>query len=264
MLFVGPFLATGCQINPETGESQFNLISPQQEIQLGNEVDRQVQQEFDIYENERVNEYVSRVGQKMARQASWQQPDYRFGVVRDENLNAFALPGGPIYISTGLLDRMENEAQLAGVLGHEVAHISARHHSQSMSRQLGYSTALQAVTAAVDGTPNDSTRQVMDLVFTVVNRGFSREQEMQSDQLGLHYMVQADYDPKGLRQLMVILANEGGSTTGLGQIFATHPSGSERIAQIDALIQQRYSHTQQNSRYALEPESYRSHLRSLR
>ena len=127
-------LAPGCSINPATGKSQFSLVSESQEIQLGVEGDKGIQAEYGIYEDPELTAYVDRVGQKLAAVSERPDLEWHFRVIDSPVINAFALPGGYIYITRGILAVLNSEAQLAGVLGHEIGHVTARHGAQQMTR----------------------------------------------------------------------------------------------------------------------------------
>ncbi|PYQ59288.1 MAG: peptidase M48, partial [Acidobacteria bacterium] len=125
----------GCSTNPATGKPQLALISEQQEIQLGRDYDQQIQRLLGVYPDPRLQEYVDRIGQKLA--AGSERPDlaWTFRVVDDPVVNAFALPGGHVYVTRGLMTHLTSEAQLAAVLGHEIGHVTARHSVTQMSKQ---------------------------------------------------------------------------------------------------------------------------------
>src|SRR5688572_22382281 len=139
--FVAVALLAGCATNPVTGERQFNLVSEEQEIELGQKAEPEIVKQFGgLYQDPQVQGVVQDVGMKLAKASDRPDLPWRFHVVNSPDLNAFALPGGGIFITQGLLSQLTNEAQLAGVLGHEVAHVAARHQA----RQISKSTALQA------------------------------------------------------------------------------------------------------------------------
>lgn len=266
VLFMLPVV--GCQVNPETGRSDFNIISPQREVAMGQSFQSEVEKKYTPYGDQRLQEYVSEIGRKVAKNAGWQFPSYSFTVVKKEALNAFALPGGPIYITTGLLSKLENEAQLAGVLAHEVGHISARHHSTAMSRQFGFSTAANiafTVTAQGESGINSSqVRKAFGLFMNVIDSGFSRSSELQADRLGLVYMVEAGYPPEGLIGVFEILGKEGGGVGGLGQLFRSHPTENSRIDQVREQIELRFAYTRENPSYIRRKKAFLQRTEVLR
>lgn len=269
VLFIGCFfLLPSCQVNPETRRTELNAISPEREIELGEAYRKKVEAEFSALRNGRVQSYVRSVGNRISRYARWQKPDYQFTVLKDSSPNAFALPGGPIYVTTGLLKEMENEAQLAGVLAHEVGHISARHHSQSITRRMGLSLGSRAVLSVIhpEGSFQQSpgTRQLMGVMAGLVDNGFSRSEEFEADELAVHYMVPAGYDPSGLIQLFEILQRLRGASSPLGNVFSTHPSGQNRIENVDSLIQSRYRNTRGHQAYKLNGVEYERAMRGVR
>ena len=128
-------LLLGCATNPATGKPQLALISEQQEIELGRQNDQQVQQQLGLYPDPRLQDYVNRVGQKLAAASERPNLAWTFRVVDDPVVNAFALPGGHIYVTRGLMTHLTSEAELAAVLGHEIGHVTARHSVEQMSKQ---------------------------------------------------------------------------------------------------------------------------------
>ncbi|MBK9052607.1 MAG: M48 family metallopeptidase [Chloroflexi bacterium] len=159
----------------------------------------------------------------------------------DQTINAFALPGGPLFITAALYDRMETEGQLAGVMGHEIGHVVARHSAQQMAQtQLTQGLTGAFVVAAYDPeNPNSQySAQMAMLVGQLVNMKFGRDDELQSDRLGVRFLSQAGYDPRALIAVMQVLAeaSEGGPP----EFFSTHPNPDNRIERIEAAIAEEF------------------------
>jgi beta-barrel assembly-enhancing protease len=237
------------QVNPVTGEKQHVAMSVDQEMALGlqaaPEMASKMGGDVDPGEDPRAG-LVDEVGRRLVRTSEARKSPYvenfHFHLLRDpKTINAFALPGGQVFITEGLLNRLENEAQLAGVLGHEIGHVIARHSAQQMAKgQLG-----QILTVAVGvGADNDQGRgRNAQLVAAMVNQmsqlRFSREDESQADHYGLKYMAQAGYDPGAMLDVMKILKQASGGQHP-PEILATHPLPDTRLEQIQSEIRREY------------------------
>jgi len=217
-LLIGSTLLGACSTNPATGRSQLNLLSRTEEIQIGQEAAPELTVAYGgEVPSEELTAYVTEIGMNLAAQTEADNPSlpWSFTFLNTDVINAFALPGGQVFITRGLVERMDNEAQLAGVLGHEIAHVTARHANNRLSRQLGLSIAA-AVGGAVIGDDEDMQMLVNGLVTGagVYALTFDRGQESESDLLGMRYMAKAGYDPTGQLQVMQILAE---ASSGPGQ-----------------------------------------------
>ncbi|MEO0455159.1 MAG: M48 family metallopeptidase [Cyanobacteria bacterium P01_A01_bin.114] len=229
---------TSVSENPITGEKQRIALSPEQEIVLGQQGKQEVLAEYGgLYRSPALQAYVDQVGQAVVQQSVAAQLPYvyEFHVVDDaETVNAFALPGGQIFITTGLLGDLETEAQLAGVLGHEVAHVVARHGSEHLARQQLGAALVNAVGVAVSDDARSARQAAMiaQAVNQVINLRYGREAELESDRLGFEFMTAADYNPEGIVELMEILdqAQSGGRPP---EFLNTHPDPGNRIERLE-------------------------------
>lgn len=196
LLLVALPLLGGCEINPETGSLDFNTVRPEDEKEIGAEAHRQVLAEFGgVYYDPALAAYVERVGHKMGEQSKTRYFDYRFTVLDSPSINAFALPGGYIYITRGLLALLSSEAELAGVLGHELAHVTARHGAQRLSRMKAAERFCATFICDFElPVLSDMAAIGMDLAFG----GFTQDQELEADRLGIRYMQRAGYDPHSM------------------------------------------------------------------
>lgn len=233
---------TGCQTNPATGERQFLYLDTQQEIQLGQQAAAEVTQQVPAVDSPQLQSYVSGVGQKLAGLSERPDLPWEFTVLNSDTINAFALPGGKVFIYRGLLDAMSNEAQLAGVLAHEVGHVTARHHNDRMVQQLG--VQLVGTGLQVAGTVTDEQAFQYAGLATQVGGGLAvmkwgRDDEHQSDELGLRYMVEAGYNPRGMVQLMQVLRDASGGGGG-PEWLSTHPTPASRIDELEQMIDSRF------------------------
>lgn len=246
----------GCVTNPATGDTSLNLLSEQQEIQIGSDAEPKfIAENGGLIPSPEIQRYVEDLGQRLA--AASERPDlpWSFNVLNSPVINAFALPGGKVFISRGLMSQMTNEAQLAGVLGHEVGHITAQHVNARMSQQMILQGIAAGVTVAGEATDNDTLRILG--VGTSVGGGvyllkFGRDQETQSDELGVRYMTRLGYSPWGQVQVMQILDAAQGNGRG-PEFFATHPLPQTRIDRLEAYISEKYPNAPRPDR---DVESY--------
>ena len=234
---------TGCVTNPATGKQSLNLISEEREIAIGAEAEPQfIQENGGLVESQRVRDYVTRLGMELAAVSERPHLPWSFNVLNSDVINAFALPGGKVFISRGLIEKMTNEAQLAGVLGHEVGHVTAQHVNARMSQALIIQGIAVGATVAGE-VADDDTLRVLG-VGAGVGGGvyllkFGRDQESESDELGVRYMTRLGYNPWGQVQVMQILKEAQGGGGG-PEFFATHPLPQTRIDRLQRLIAQQY------------------------
>ncbi len=240
-------LFSGCAVNPVTGRKELALfeVSDQQEVEIGQKAFPAAQQQMGgVYPDAALNDYVNRVGLRLAKLSSRPGLPYQFQVINDSTPNAFALPGGFIAITRGLLVNLENESQLAAVLGHEVAHVDARHSVQGMQRGALYDLGLTVLSGAVGTTSfGPLASQAGKLAAGLLDRSYSREQERESDWLGIDYMVRAGYNPNGAIELQEFFSRklEGGAESDwVGGLFRTHPFSRERLEANRDYIRRRY------------------------
>jgi predicted Zn-dependent protease len=224
-------LCTGCSVNPVTGENQLILVSPEQEKQMGEQYAKQVEKELgQSVKDTQLQNYINSVGQKVARISHSPEVGFSYKAIDHNSVNAFALPGGYIYITTGLLKVLNTESQLAGILAHETAHVTARHIAQLITRDyligIGFSVAGSQTSSAV--------LRVADIVRQLEGMSFSRTQEKQADEVGLDYLVKAGYTPYGMIETMEILQTQSNSRT--IEFFSTHPNPENRIGYIQERI----------------------------
>ena len=222
--------------NEITGENQSVALTPQQEIALGLQAQPEMAQQFGGEVSHRVNDYVEAVGQRIVRQSAAAGTPYQFDfhVLADpKTVNAFALPGGQISVTLGMLGRLTTEAELAGVLAHEVGHVVGRHSAEQLSKQQFAQALVGAAGIATADGSMDAQRNaaIAAAVAQLVTMRFGRQDELQSDSLGVFFMKEAGYDPRGIESLMQILAREGGGR-GQPEFFSTHPDPGNRVARI--------------------------------
>lgn len=241
-------LLSGCAVNPVTGRSELALMqmSPAEEIALGKSAFEQaLQQEGGRFDDTALNEYVDRVGQRLARRSQRPDLEFHFEVVNDSSPNAFALPGGYVAITRGLLVNLSNEAELAAVLGHEIGHVCARHSLQGMQRGALLGGAAGLLGSLADSAGYGWLADPLGIATNLIDKRYSREQESEADRLGIDYMVLAGYDPVGAVQLQEYFAREiekGADSQWLNGLFRSHPFSSQRLAQNRQYIATHYPH----------------------
>lgn len=239
-----------CTTNPATGKSQFNYYSTSEEIQIGEQAGPELTKEYGgTVPDVELQAYVARVGRTLASKTEGDNPNlpWEFTLLNDEIVNAFALPGGKVFISRGLMEKMTNEAQLAGVLGHECGHVTAQHIDQQMGQTLAVGIGLSVLGAAT----SDSDRgQAISAAAGLFGQGYllkyGRDQESEADTLGMRYMARSGYDPAGQLQVMQILKAVEKEAGGRGapEWLSTHPAPQTRIDRIRRLLSTTFADTQ--------------------
>ncbi|MDO8666683.1 MAG: M48 family metallopeptidase, partial [Gemmatimonadales bacterium] len=220
--------APGCARNAATGANQFSLISEAQEIQMGRDNDQQVAASLGLYPDAALQEYVQQLGARIAATTERPGLPWTFRIVDDAAVNAFALPGGFVYVTRGLLAHVRSEAQLASVVGHEIGHVTARHSVTQLSRQ-----QLAQFGLAVGGAVSPTFARYGALAGTglsILFLKYSRADEQQADELGLRYMVRGGWAPNEMPEVFTMLERVGESAGGgrLPDWLATHPSPANR------------------------------------
>ena len=225
-----------CASNLATGERHLNLISESQEIQMGRDADAEVIATIGLYPDSALQRYVQELGSKLARNSERPNLPWTFRVVDDPTVNAFALPGGFIYVTRGLMAYMMNESELSSVIGHEIGHVTAKHAVYRMSEQ---QLTQIGVTAGMMIKPNlQKYGEYVNAGLGLLSLKFSRDDERQADHLGLRYAVRGGYDPREMVNVFDMLGRVSAASSG-GQVpewLATHPNPENRSASIQAEI----------------------------
>ena len=226
-----------CARNPVTGKRQLALISEQQEIAMGKESHPQILAQYGEVDNKQLQAYIDGVGQQLAKISHRPNLEWHFTVVDTPVVNAFAIPGGYIYVTRDIMAYMNNEAELAGVLGHEIGHVTARHSVEQMSKAQLYSLGL-----GVGSVISPTFQQLSGLAETGLSLLFlkyGRDDERQADQLGVQYMTTANYDPRVMPDFFQIFQRMGQeSGQALPDWLSTHPNPSDRIKRTSEESQQ--------------------------
>jgi predicted Zn-dependent protease len=211
-----------------------------------------------VYEDSKLQAYVEDVGLRLAKQSQRPNLPWHFTIVDSPAINAFALPGGYIYITRGIMAFLDNEAQLAGVLGHEIGHVTAQHIGQQMSQ----ATVVQGVIAGL-GVASQNNQYLQALGLGVQAGGslyllkFGRDQESQADELGVRYMTRLGYNPKAQVQVMQILKAAAGGGEGV-EMLSTHPLPDTRIDDLNKLIAKNYPDADAPGKYQYKAEEFKA------
>ena len=219
-------LAAGCGSG---SGGDFNLISIDEEWQLGQQLSQDIAKQVRFNNDPEVNAYVRNIGQKIVAgaPAPFNQLPWDFHVVEDPAINAFSIPGGHVYVNTGLIATAENASELAGVMAHEISHVVARHSTEQITRQYGLSVLAGLLLGQNPGAVQEIAAQI------IAGAGlarFSRDNEREADELGIALMHRAGYDPRGMAAMFrVLLRNQQSQPSRVEQFFATHPTTEERI-----------------------------------
>jgi predicted Zn-dependent protease len=226
-----------CATNPATGKKQIMLVSEAQEIQMGQEADKEVGPSMGLYEDQALQSYVAGIGAPLAAASERPALPWSFKVVDDASVNAFAIPGGFIYVTRGLMAHLNSEAELASVVGHEIGHVTARHSISQISKSQLASVGLVAgmIVSPQLARFGDLAQAGMGLLFMK----FSRNDESQADDLGLRYITRQDYDPREMIEVFNVL-DRVGQASGEGRMpswLSTHPAPENRAQHIQAAIQ---------------------------
>jgi len=241
LLAVPLALAVACETVPVTGRSQLNVLSEAEETKLGAEAYTQVLSKSKVSTEPASNEMVRRVGSRIAAVADPNR-QWEYKLIDDpQTANAFALPGGKIAVYTGILPITRDEAGLAVVLGHEVAHVTARHSGERMSQQIAAQAGLGVIGGVLGASPQ-TTESLGGIVVSGLLLPFGRRQESEADHIGLVYMAKAGYDPRAARELWVRMAEASKGRSKTPEFLSTHPSEETRIKQIEGWLPEALQH----------------------
>jgi len=233
-------LLSACAKNPVTGDSDFVLMSEDQEITLGRQAHPKIIKRYGRYKDPQLQNYVQEIGSKLASKSHRNNLIYRFTVLDSDEVNAFALPGGYIYITRGLLAYINSEAEMAAVLGHEIGHVTARHGARQQS-----TATLANILGAVIGARTGSSvaQNAGNILSRALISGYGRDHELQADKLGAEYLARSDYDPDAMIDVIRVLKNQELFEKKLAKkenreprtyhgVFATHPDNDKRLQDV--------------------------------
>jgi predicted Zn-dependent protease len=228
-----------CATNPATGKKEFSLMSEAQEIELGKSMDGEVRRQMGVYEDAELQKYVESIGMRLASASQRPNLPWHFTVVDEPAVNAFALPGGYIYITRGILPFLDTEADLAGVLGHEIGHVTARHSAQQYTKATSAGLGVQLLSIFV---PEAQPLQgLTETALGVLFLKYGRDDELQADRLGVDYSAKTGWNPAGVGSMLRTLARldeAGGSRRGVPNWLSTHPAPADRVQKVQEYIAQ--------------------------
>lgn len=243
VIALGALSLTHCAQTPVSGGSDVVLMSEQQEIQQSAEAHQEVLAEYAALDNPALQAYVNDIGQKLAKQSQRPNLQWHFTVVDSPDVNAFALPGGYVYITRGLMAYLNSEAELAGVVGHEIGHVTARHGVRQQSERTA--TALDTVPASIllPEMNNQAGASLMQSLAQAWTAGYGRDQELEADRLGAQFLAKAGYDPQAMIEAIGVLKNQalfaaeqarrdGRQPHSYHGIFNSHPGDDARLKQV--------------------------------
>jgi predicted Zn-dependent protease len=221
-----------CATNPVSGKKQMSLLSEAEELAIGQQQDVEIRREMGVYDDPDLQRYVNDIGQQLARVSHRPNLPWSFTIVDNAAINAFALPGGYIYLTRGILAYLDDEAQLAGVLGHEIGHVTARHAAQAYTRQAQAGIGLAILSIFVPGTAPFTDLGAAGLSVLFLRHG--REAEIEADRLGVEYGSGAGFDPAGVPRFLSTLARVNAlSERGVPNWLSTHPDPGSRVVKAE-------------------------------
>lgn len=235
-------LLTGCALNPVTGHADFVMMSESQELALGRQADEQVKKQYQVYPSKVLQDYVNGVGQKLAQKSHRTALQYHFMVLDSTEINAFALPGGYVYITRGIMAYLNSEAELAAVLGHEIGHVTSRHGVRQQSAAQATNIGLTIASIFVPQINTMGGQNLSNLVGGALLSGYGRDHELEADRLGADYLARSEYDPQAIIKVIGVLKNqelqdavlakqEGREPRRYHGLFASHPDNDTRLQQ---------------------------------
>lgn len=233
----------GCAQNPVSGKQDFVMMSEAQEISLGRSADLDVRKQYKVYDNPALQNYVNEVGQQVAKRSHRPNLQYHFTVLDSPEINAFALPGGYVYITRGIMAYLNSEAELAAVLGHEVGHVTARHGVKQQSASQATSIGISLASIFVPELGTQLGHDISNLLGGALLSGYGRDHELEADRLGAQYLARTEYDPQAMIRVVGVLKNqelfdaeiakqEGREPRRYHGTFATHPDNDTRLHQV--------------------------------
>lgn len=232
-----------CAVNPVSGNPNFVTMSESQEVNVGRNEDKKVREQYSPYDDPELQRYVSDIGQRLAKSSHRPGLQYQFLVVDSPEINAFALPGGYIYITRGILAYLNSEAELAAVLGHEIGHVTARHSVQQMSAATAANVGASVLQIFVPQIRNSAGDLLINTLGGALLSGYGREHELEADRLGAEYLARTGYDPQAMIKVVGVLKNqelfdaevakaEGREPRRYHGLFASHPDNDTRLQEV--------------------------------
>jgi predicted Zn-dependent protease len=245
-----------CATNPATGQRQLSFVSEEREIAMGQENDAEIRKEMGSYEDRALQDYITSVGMKLAMNSERPNLPWHFTVVDVPAINAFALPGGYIYITRGILPYLDDESQLAGVLGHEIGHVTARHSVNQQSKSTLAQIGL--IGAAIAAPGGQQLAQAGSVGLGALFLKYGRDDEAQADQLGVRYASRAGWDPAGIPRMLTTLGRieEASDSKGVPNWLATHPPADDRVQRVQVAVREAESSAAATTKFTSDHDGY--------
>lgn len=264
-------LVSGCSTNPVSGKSDFVLMSESQELSLGRQSHREVLEKYGAVEDKKLQRYVQRIGDELVNLSHRNDLIYRFTVLDSDDVNAFALPGGYIYVTRGLLAHLNTEDELAAVLGHEIGHVTARHSVRQYSARQAANIGYNLGSILIPELRSQSGGQLFNLLGNALLKGYGRKHELEADRLGAEYLARAGRAPQAMLKVIGTLKNqelfekqrakaENREAKTYHGVFATHPDNDKRLQE---LIKQAEKYQQATTTREKSADHYLAHIRGL-
>jgi predicted Zn-dependent protease len=234
-------LLSGCAslgtYNPAPGRNEFIFISTPEEISLGNDLHRQLLRQFEFSDSSKDAQRIGRIGQRLEQVSDRRDYSYQFFLINKDEMNAFTIPGGRVYVFSGLMDKLTSDDQIASVLAHEIGHCAARHTVKKFQAAMGYDLIGSIVLGQVGGGAKEIASMSSNMLMNIVFSAYGRQDEFEADRLGIKYLHLAGYDPYASVTTLEVLQQEskGG---GAPAVLRSHPHIPDRITAVKKEIQQ--------------------------
>ena len=260
-------LVGGCSTNPATGRSQFDLfLSPDEEVAMGEGAKGELTTEYGgAVADQSVQAYLAEVGSKLTPHTEGDNPDlpWEFTLLDSDVVNAFSLPGGKVFVSRGLVEKFDNEAELAAVVGHEIGHVTARHINERMNRQYAIQiggSLLGAIASGGESTWGQLGAELLVNGAGVYSLTFDRAQENEADALGIRYMTRAGYNPIGSLESMQVLADLAATGDRQPEFLSTHPYPENRVELIRDILRKEHPKALESPDTDVFPDRFRTRM----
>lgn len=236
-------VVSACSVNPVSGKRDFVMMSEDEEVRLGHESHADILREYGVYDDPELQAYVQEIGEALAKKSHRSHLQFKFTVLDSTQVNAFALPGGYVYITRGLLAYLNSEAELAAVLGHEIGHVTARHGVRQVSATKAANIGMSIGSILVPELQNSLVSNILNTLSTALIRGYGRDHELEADRLGAEYLARSGYSPQAMIEVIGVLKNqelfdkqlakeEGREPRAYHGVFASHPENDTRLLRV--------------------------------
>lgn len=237
-LFLGALflMLAGCATNPVSGKREIRLFSDKDEVTLGTQTKQAIILQYGLVDDPQLQAYIEEMGKKLVSVSERKYLPYNFTILNTPMINAFAAPGGCIFVTKGILLALKNDGELATIIGHEIGHVSARHSMGALEKQYGYQIAFK-ITEVITKKDLSGLKSYANALAGLIILGYGRDNEYESDRCGLKYCMAAGYDARGMATFFERLKQlEGSPPSQLEILFRSHPPTEERIARANQYL----------------------------